>query len=368
MESLPVACQALMSTLLGLMPSLHQQESLQALFGLFLAPVGSPLPQHSQLKSAGALSRFLNHYGWPTRKVIRRVRSWVLEQLLAWAPQGRRPHLQLIVDLTTLEKTGKFQQMPGLVRWYNRKRGLHLVVLYLVVGRWRIPWSFRIYRGKGSATPVQLALRLLSTLPPGLRQHYEGMVLADAGFGSREFLEGVRRLKLHALVSVSSSRCLADGRPLQQLHRAGQQVRLRGLSMSLTWGYYYFKGEDGRYRKRHLLCTRRLKASTLRWWGRRRWVIEGFFKVAKHRFGLHRFGQSSPLGVYRWLVLVLIAFILALCGLLMQQAAEEIDWAVAAQSIVRLLIPHIVIYSLLKALEPWRKEALALGVELPNMG
>jgi len=66
------------------MPSLHQQESLQALFGLFLAPVGSPLPQHSQLKSAGALSRFLNHYGWPTRQVIRHVRSWVLEQLLAW--------------------------------------------------------------------------------------------------------------------------------------------------------------------------------------------------------------------------------------------------------------------------------------------
>ncbi len=352
MESLPVACQTLMSSLLGLMPSLDQQESLQALFGLFLAPVGSPLPQHCSLKSAGALSRFLNHDGWPTRKVIRRVRHWVLvEQLLAWAPQGRRPHLQLIVDLSTLEKTEKFQQLPGLVRWYNRKRGLHLVVLYLVVGLWRIPWSFRIYRAKGSATPVQLALRLLSALPEALRQRYEGMVLADAGFGSREFLQGVRRLKLHALVSSSGSRCLADGRPLQQLHRAGQQVQLRGLSMSLTWGYYYFKGEDGRYRKRHILCTRRLKASTLRWWGRRRWAIEGFFKVAKHRFGLHRFGQSSPVGVYRWLVLVLIAFVLALCGLLMQQAAEEVDWGVAAQTIVRLLIPHVVIYSLLKALE-----------------
>lgn len=28
--------------------------------------------------------RFLNHYGWPPRKVIRSVRSWVLEQLFAW--------------------------------------------------------------------------------------------------------------------------------------------------------------------------------------------------------------------------------------------------------------------------------------------
>jgi hypothetical protein len=88
--------------------------------------------------------------------------------------------------------------------------------------------------------------------------------------------------------------------------------------------------------------------------------------VAKHCFGLHRFGQSSPVGVYRWLVLVLIAFVLALCGLLMQETAEEVDWAVAAQSIVRLLIPHIIIYSLLKELEPWRQKALELGIELPK--
>jgi hypothetical protein len=32
------------------------------------------------------------------------------------------------------------------------------------------------------------------------------------------------------------------------------------------------------------------------WWGRRRWAIEGFFKTAKHRFGLHRFGQQTLLG------------------------------------------------------------------------
>lgn len=192
------------------------------------------------------------------------------------------------------------------------------------------------------------------------------MVLADAGFGSREFLQGVRRLKLHALVSVSSRRRLRDGRLLQQLHKAGQQIYWQGLCMPLSWGYYYFKREDGRYRKRYLLWTRRLKASTLQWWGRRRWQIEGFFKVAKHRFGLHRFGQSSQLGVYRWLVLVLIAFVWALCGSLIQQHTQVRDWAVAAQSIARLLLPHVIIYSLLKQLEPWRKEALQLGIHLPN--
>jgi len=51
----------------------------------------------------------------------------------------------------------------------------------------------------------------------------------------------------------------------------------------------------------------------------------------------------------------------------MQQTAEEVDWAIAAQNIVRLLIPNIIIYSLLKQLESWRQEALELGIELPNM-
>ena len=37
-----------------------------------------------------------------------------------------------------------------------------------------------------------------------------------------------------------------------------------------------------------------------------------------------------------------------------------------AQSMVRLLIPHVIIYSLLKELETWCKEALQLGIELPS--
>lgn len=46
-----------------------------------------------------------------------------------------------------------------LISVYNGNRGLHIVVLYLVVGKWRIPWSFRVWRGKG--TPSQVSLVLL---------------------------------------------------------------------------------------------------------------------------------------------------------------------------------------------------------------
>ena len=112
------------------------------MLGLFLEAQGHPLPQHSQSKSASALSRFLNVNPWSTRQLIRKTRDYVLKQILSDCPKGRRPILQVIIDLTTLEKRGKFKPFDHLITVYNGKRGLHLLVLYLVVGRWRIPWSF----------------------------------------------------------------------------------------------------------------------------------------------------------------------------------------------------------------------------------
>lgn len=37
-------------------------------------------------------------------------------------------------------------------------------------------------------------------------------------------------------------------------------------------------------------------------------TISGLKKTAKHRFGLPHFGQGSLLGMYRWLILSLIAY------------------------------------------------------------
>jgi hypothetical protein len=152
------------------MPSKYQQQNLEAMLGLFLQAQGYPLPEHSKSKSASALSRFLNIYHWSTRSVIRTARSRIIQEILSHCPKGRKPCLQVIIDLTTLEKFGKFPQFKDLIRVYNGKRGLHLVVVYLVVGQWRIPWSFRVWRGKGTASPAQLGLKLVKCLPPILLQ------------------------------------------------------------------------------------------------------------------------------------------------------------------------------------------------------
>jgi len=237
--------QALVSGLQTLMPSIYQQVSLQALLGLFLEGQGTPLPEHCKTKSASALSRFLNEYKWSTRQVIRLVRKAALQQILSQPRVGRRPTLQVILDLTTLEKTGKFKEFKHLIRVYNGKRGLHIVMLYMVVGQRRVPWSFQVYRGKDTPTPTQLGLRLVGRLPKILTQHFKVLVLADTAFGTNEFVTKIRQLKHHALVGVCSVRKLADGRSIAHLHKRGQQVQLRGLKFRVCLSWYYLKRKEG---------------------------------------------------------------------------------------------------------------------------
>lgn len=153
METIVEHAQGLVYSLLGLMPSGYQKASLNAMLGLFLEAQGHPLPQHTQVKSASALSRFLNHYSWSTRGVIRTTRQAILLQISQHHPRQGTP-LQILIDLTTLEKCGKFLHLGRViddpetpdpwVRVLNGKRGLHIVMLYLVIGGWRVPWSFRI--------------------------------------------------------------------------------------------------------------------------------------------------------------------------------------------------------------------------------
>jgi len=354
-------------TLKELMPTQYQKDNLETMLALFLEAQGHPLPEHSQTKSPSALSRFLNINPWSTREIIRVIRHHALETVfkaLASSGKGRKPFLQVITELQTLEKRGKFSEFSDLIRVYNGKRGLHLVVVYLVVGKCRIPWNFRVWRGKGTPSPAQLGLKLVKRLPPSLTQHFQTIILADTAFGSIEFLEGVRKLKYHAVTGVAISRKLADGRVLRHLHKQGQQVRLFGLKFPVTVSWYYLKRDNGKLEKRFILSTRPIKSSTLKWWGKRRWQIEGWFKTAKHRFGLHRFGQGTLLGIYRWLILSLTAYLIAHWTHLHIQPASPPDWGDAAQTALESIFPHIVVSLLLLDIERLAPLARSFGFDI----
>nr|WP_082209934.1 hypothetical protein [Fischerella sp. PCC 9605] len=108
--------QNLVYTLKELMPTQYQKDNLEAMLALFLEAQGQPLPEHSQTKSPSAISRFLNVNPWSTREMIRLVRRQTLQTILKMLPSsgiGCRPFLQVIIDLTTLEKRGKFKSFEN---------------------------------------------------------------------------------------------------------------------------------------------------------------------------------------------------------------------------------------------------------------
>ena len=246
---LPCA-QAILYTLLDLMPSPYQRLSLIASFALFFEPSnGRMLPEHSVIKSPAAVSRFFNRYGWPTRAVIRATRQQIILQLNKFAETGRRPYLQVMIDLTTLEKRGKFKAFGGLIQSLNHTHGLHIVVMYLVVGQF-------------------------------------------------------------------------------------------------------------------VISTRPLKGTTITWWGRRRWAIEGFFKTANYQFGLASFGQQTLLGVYRWLILCLISFVLVHGVYLSSTPQQPPQWRQASSLALELLMPWIVVSQLLLDIERKRDLLASLNLKL----
>ena len=89
--------------------------------------------------------------------MIRTTRRAILQQIAQHLPtQGVT--LKLLIDLSTLEKCGNFLHLSTAtddpeapdpwVRFLNGKRGLHLVVLYLVIGQWQVRSLFSHLAGQ----------------------------------------------------------------------------------------------------------------------------------------------------------------------------------------------------------------------------
>lgn len=375
METIVAHAQGLVYSLLCLMPSVYQKASLKAMMGLFLEAQGHALPQHTQVKSASSLSRFLNHYSWSTREVIRTTRKAILEQIAQHRPHKGIP-LRVLIDLTTLEKCGKFLHLSTptddpdhpdpWVRMLNGKRGLHLVVLYLVCGEWRVPWSFKVWHGKGHPSPCDLACKLLATVPTRLTQGLTVIVFADTEFGTVEFLRAVHSRAWRAVVGIRCNRKLLDGRSVKQLYghgKRGQQVYFDGLSFPLTVSWFWLKRADNKRELRFVVSTHPYSGVYLTRLGRKRWAIEGFFKTIKHRFGLHCFGQSTLLGVYRWLILSLIAYLLV--HWIDQWALPPVlDWKAASDLALSVLFSSIVWLKLLRQIRIHADIARKHGFEI----
>lgn len=367
--------QTLVYSLVAIMPSIYQKDSFKAVLGLFLDKDGHCLPEHTQVKSASSLSRFFNRYNWSTRQVIRTTRAAIVKQLAVYPVRKDIP-IRLLIDLSTLKKTGKFWHLSTptedinapehWVRLLNGKRGLHLLVLYIVMGHRRIPWSFRIWRGKAQASPNQLACKLLASVPKSLLSGRTVIVQADTEFGTVEFLNAVRRRNWRAVVGMKSSRLLQDGRKLKDLPgkaKRGLQVYLKDIDYPLTVSWFWLKRSDNKRELRFVVSTHPYSGTYLVQLGRKRWTIEGFFKTAKHQFGLHCFGQGTKRGVYRWLILSFIAYLLA-HWIDLWAWPPVLDWKATARLTLEKLLPSVSWQQMLRQIKHNEDIATHLGFKV----
>lgn len=113
------------------------------------------------------------------------TRTRIIQEILSQCPKGRKPFLQVIIDLTTLEKFGKFKSFKNLITVYNGKRGLHLVVMYLVVGQWRERVEFSCLERKRDGLTCTVGIKASLMFTVIFNQTFQGHDFGRYSFWKR---------------------------------------------------------------------------------------------------------------------------------------------------------------------------------------
>lgn len=305
----------LYSDMLTACPRKQHRANMQVVLSCFLEALGVSRFHASTAKSPGAISRFLNHQNWSLRTLIRTIRQHALRTFhdACGGRRGRPPLIEIIVDTTSISKEGVFAELDGWIHTLNNVRGLHVVMLYVCCGELRLPWGFKIWRGKGTPSPTDLALRLVRQLPSAVRTRTKHVhLLADAGFSSQTFMHGVRNLGLDFTIGMRADRRTTQGQRLKDITRQQCPVTLSGLPDLQVWLYWiWLPAKKGEQREqRFIVSSRQRTPQTVKHTGRRRWKIEALFKTLKSRFAFGKFGQKTKLGVLRYLCLSVACFFL----------------------------------------------------------
>jgi hypothetical protein len=87
-------------------------------------------------------------------------------------------------------------------------------------------------------------------------------------------------------------------------------------------------------------------------------------KTVKSRFGLDRFAQGSKLGVYRYLILGMAAYVLAHWGHPCRGSEGLPEWGVGARTILEEVLAEMVITQLINEIEERRTFLQRYGIDI----
>ncbi len=102
------------NTLQALLPTRAAKKAFKSAVHHPLKADGNPRPQHCKTTSPSTISRFHNKTRWDTQALIRAMQAIVINIIIK-AYKHTRGEGQIIkarLDLTTLEKTGNFPNLP----------------------------------------------------------------------------------------------------------------------------------------------------------------------------------------------------------------------------------------------------------------
>ncbi len=343
---------SLLKTLEALLWNRREVGVFRALIALFLDCKLRTTLQNIKGMSASTASRFLSCEHAPDEVFWRELNSWQLKQCYRLPRRGRRGDVVLKLDLTCIEKTGK--QIP-FARVFNRRYGIQLVVLHACVGGLSFPLGYRVYRGKDKPTTVALALELLAVFPAS-GWSSQVVVLADAGFGSTEFIQSCQALGFkRRLVGIRWNRTLADGRQLSELKQRGEQVVLHDLPDPPLWLSWCDVKREGDKKRFYVASTFPAGGAYLARRYRRRWLIESFFKSIKHDFGLKEARLRTEIGIRLWIFLACLAYSFA--SLARHLSQQTITLLQAAQNVLERMV-DVQLVQLMIACEPFSTHRL----------
>lgn len=295
--------------------------------------------------SASTASRFMSCEHVPDPVFWSALNKWQFQQFSNLSRRDRRGDVILKLDLTCLEKRG--QKIP-FARVFNGNYGIQLVVLHACVGKLSFPLGYKIYKGKDTATVANLALELLNAFPPSLWTS-RVVVMADAGFGSNEFIQGCIALGYkRLLVGLRNDRKLLDERRLDQLKKRGEPHRLKDLPQIESYITWADVKRDNKKKRFYLFSTFKAGGAYLARRYRKRWLIESFFKSIKYDFGLKEARLRTKGGIRLWIFFACLAYSLAKLEQALTNAAISLS---EAAEIVQAKLPDIHFIHLLIQLE-----------------
>lgn len=299
---------SLLKTIESLLWNKREVRTFRIILSLFFDSQVRTILENVKGISASTASRFMNCEHAPDSVLWSVLNKWQFKQFQRLPRRGRRGDVILKLDLTCIEKRGK--QIP-FARVFNRRYGIQLVVLHACLGKLSFPLGYRIYKGKQSKTVVDLALELLTEFPASLWSS-RVVVMADAGFGSNDFVKGCLALDFkRLLVGLRHDRKLLDGRRLDELTKRGEPHQLKDLTDLNSYITWADVKRDNKKKRFYLLSSFKATGAYLARRYRKRWLIESFFKSIKYDFGLKEARLRTKGGIRLWIFFACLAFSLA---------------------------------------------------------